>query len=339
MFEKLKKFLYAEIYINIIANAQDTTVYVEELYANGSSDNYEEVFSSSKKINIYEYIQSFARKSPIHYISIVDNSISCGAIPSCSKTEISSYKSADDFENICVNEEWSYYTSKVDLLELQGRYHKVGLDFVFSPFVILSNFFKDKITGDIAMYILINEDNLTLSVFENSKLLFAEHLDMENKNLDSNDELLMDVDDEELELDLDDTISVDLESVDVDDDIESIDEFDDIEDLDTFDDMDEFSQESMEEEAQTDKSDVIFEDQSGFGVDYHRFSLIQSSVNDFYKDSKFDSKFIETVYIADTVGISNELKTFLEEEMFLSVFIRKTDFGNELCELAKMELK
>lgn len=333
MFKKLKKILYAEIYINIIANTKETTIYVEELYANGSSNNYEEIFSSSKKASIYEYIQSFAKKSPIHYISILDNSTSCGAMLSCSEAEISE----DDFKSICVSDVWSYYTLKADLLELQGRYHKTGLDFIFSPFIILSNFFKDKIVSDVAMYILINEDNLTLSVFENSKLLFAQYADMQNKELNLNDDLLMDIDDEEL--DSSDTISVDLESVNVDVEIESIDEFDDMQDLETFDDMDEFSQNPIEEKFSTDKIDVTLEEQGDFGVDYHRFSLIQSAINDFYKNSKFDSKFIETVYIADTVGISNELKKFLEEEMFLSVYVRKMDFGNELCELAKVEPK
>ncbi len=326
-----KNFLYTQIYINIIANTQETVIYVEELHSNGSSDNYEEVFNSTKKAEIYEYIQLFANKSPIHYISILDNSPSYGAISTCDAKE-------DNFEYICTPEGWSYYTSKIDLLELQGRYHKVGLDFVFSSFIILSNFFKDKISNDMAMYILINEDNLTLSIFENSKLFFAANLDMENKDSDLNDELLMDIDDEEL--DLENSVSVDLESINVDDDIDSLDEFDDIEDLDTFDDMDEFSQDVQEEDLVAEKpSEDLLEDQSGFGVDYHRFSLIQSAVKNFYQDNKFDSKFIETVYIADSVGISNELKKFLEEEMFLNVFVRKMDLGHELCELAKVELK
>ncbi|MCF6330529.1 MAG: hypothetical protein L3I99_03150 [Sulfurimonas sp.] len=330
MFKFLKKILYTQIYINIISNAKETVVYTEELHHNGSSDNYEEVFNSTNKEDIYEYIQSIAKKSPVHYISILDNSPSYGAIPTCSQEDKKLHYNVSDFNNICTPNEWSYYTSKADLLELQGRYHKVGLDFVFSPFIILSNFFKDKIASDIAMYILINEDNLTLSIFENNKLLFALNLDMQNQDLDSSDELLMDIDDEELNLD--DLASIDLENIDVDDDIESINEFDDIEDLDTFDEMEEFSQDMAEDENTLDE-------QSDFGVDYHRFSLIQSAVNNFYQDKQLESKFIEIVYIADSVGVNSELKKFLEEEMFLSVYIRKMDLTHELCELSKAEPK
>ncbi len=77
----------------------------------------------------------------------------------------------------------------------------------------------------------------------------------------------------------------------------------------------------------------------GFNEDYHRFSLIQSSISDFYKDSKYDSKFIENIYIADSIGISGDLKKYLEEEMFLNVFVRRLDLPAEVCEIAKAELK
>ncbi len=331
MFKFLKKILYTQIYINIISNAKETVIYVEELHHNGSSDNYEEVFNTTQKADIYEYIQSIAKKSPIHYISILDNSTSYGAMSTCSQEDEKLHHNVSDFYSICTPDKWAYYTSKADLLELQGHYHKIGLDFVFSPFIILSNFFKDKIASDIAMYILVNEDNLTISIFENNKLLFASNIDMQNQDLDSSDELLMDIDDDE-ELDLDDMVSINLENVDVDDDMDSVNEFDDIEDLDTFDEMEEFSQDMVEDEN-------ILDEQSDFGVDYHRFSLIQSAVNNFYQDNKLESKFIEIVYIADSVGVNSELKKFLEEEMFLSVYIRKMDLAHELCELSKAEPK
>ena len=47
---------------------------------------------------------------------------------------------------------------------------------------------------------------------------------------------------------------------------------------------------------------------------------------------------MESVYIADGVGVSEDLKRFLEEEMFLSVYVRKMDLSMQICELAKGEL-
>ena len=69
-----------------------------------------------------------------------------------------------------------------------------------------------------------------------------------------------------------------------------------------------------------------------------RFLLIQSAVNKFYKDDRFKSEFVEAVYIADGVGISKDLKKYLEEEMFLSVYVRHINLAHELCNTAKLEL-
>lgn len=340
MLSKFKTYLYNNIYINIVQSSKDTCIYVEEIDYKGLSNNYEEIFNTSNKSEIYEYIKTFINRSPINYVSILDPSLTQGAAPTCSHHEIKKYCTLEEFEQICVDDKWSYYTSKLDLLDIQGRYKKTGLDFIFSPFHMLHKFFADKTKGEISLFILVNEDYMALSVFESSKLLFASLLDMQ-KDDDSNDELIMDVDDDE-ELILDDikNNSVDLEDIDV-DDIEGLDEIDELDDLETFDDMDDFDA-SDEHEEHLSMSDKQMEDsveQNSFGEDYHRFSLIQSAVNTFYKDSKFESKFIQSVYVADGIGLSNEFKKFLEEEMFLSVFIRKMDIAQELSELAKAEKK
>ena len=67
--------------------------------------------------------------------------------------------------------------------------------------------------------------------------------------------------------------------------------------------------------------------------------LIQSSINRFYKGFLYDSKFIESAYIADSIGMRGDLKRYLEEEMFLSVFVRHLDLYAEVCEAAKAESK
>jgi len=170
---KLKNYLYNKVYINIVQSSKDTQIYVEEIHHNGSSDNYEEVFNSSDKSDIYDYIKTFMNRSPINYISLLDPSLSQGAAPTCSSSEMKKYCDIGGLEHVCVDETWVYYTSKLDLLQIQGRYKKTGIDFIFSPFYMLHKFFADKIKEEIALFILVHEDYIALSVFENSKLLFA----------------------------------------------------------------------------------------------------------------------------------------------------------------------
>ena len=53
---------------------------------------------------------------------------------------------------------------------------------------------------------------------------------------------------------------------------------------------------------------------------------------------KYKSEFVENIYIADSIGISSDLKKYLEEELFLNVYVRHVNLPAEVCEIAKMEL-
>lgn len=345
MLNKIIEFLYNKVFINIVVNKATTTVYIEVNNSNGNI-----VFSDEKEfqtLNIdnkmYNFIEANIKISPYYYISVLDTTALQGAIPSCNDKKLLDFIDKSSVKHNCYNNRWFYHTSKIELDSLTATYKKIGLDFVFSPFVILSRFFKDKIDTHMAMFIFIEDNYLSLSVFDNSELLYGVHLDMEYD--DDGSELAIDeIDETEVELDIPDEIEIDdIDVLEEMDGLEGLDDFGDIEDLDSLDEIDEFADtKDMEEELaeEAESSDNTSESQTeSFTEDYRRFSLIQSSVSNFYKDERFKSKFIESVYIADGVGVSSDLKKYLEEEMFLSVYIRKVDIAMELCALAKMEVK
>jgi len=341
VFGKLKTFLYTQVYINILVNIKKTTIYVEELHFDGKSQIFEKIFDTSENDKINGYISQMAKKTPLHYISLLDTSLEQGATPTCSSQDMTQFCDLGASKHVCYSKQWGYYTSKLDVLEYQKRYAKVGLDYIFSPFLLLNNFFKDKIDEDLSLFILVQNDFLSLCVFNHSALLFAKHLDMDNQN-EFQDDLLMEEHSDDEDLSLDD-VGINLEDVNVIDDIDSLDDFDDIEDLATFDEMDEvdemdeFSEDDSQEVEDVTVTQPPLDEENGFGEDYHRFSLIQSAIKDFYLDEKFESDFVQKVYIANAVRMSNELKKFLEEEMYLSVIVRKINLGTELCEAAKAE--
>jgi hypothetical protein len=328
--------LYNKVFVNIIVERSQTTVYTEVCNKKGLVSSASESFNTTKlNTKMYEYISSIISESPFYYISILDTSDTQGAFATCSSEEMSEFCDLETSKYICHKNDWTYYTSKSDLNSLQKTYSDIGLDFVFSPFVVLSKFFKDKIDTNLSLYILLEDNYISICVFDNAKLLYGEHIDMQHR--DEEEALLMDdsSDDEDIDLELDGNI--DLEDIDAMSDIDGLDDFGDIEDLDSIDEIDEFAEEEDEVLPSYKKSSPASEIGS-FNEDYQRFSLIQSSVNRFYKDKKYDSKFVESVYVADGVGVSGDLKRYLEEEMFLSVFVRHLDLGTAICELAKAEL-
>jgi len=335
MLGKFFESLYLKVFVNIVVKNSTTDVYIELCSSKGVIDNVEDSFSTIKMSEeMLDFISSYTRESPFSYVSLLDMSESQGAIPTCSKNRLSYYYDVSASEYKCHDKKWTYYTSKSDLYDIERRYKDTGVDFVFSPFSILASFFKDKVNSHHAMYILVQEGFVSLAVFDNSELLFAQHLDMEK--ITESDDLLMDESDDILDLE----DGIDLEDIDVMDGDDSLEDFSDIEDLDSLEEIDEFSEnKDVEEEFYHEEDAGLAEsEEDGFNEDYQRFTLIQSSMNHFYKDDKFESKFIENVYIADGVGISSDLKRYLEEEMFLSVYVRHLELGAEVSELARAEV-
>ena len=337
MLTKFFEALYHKVFVNIVVKRSSTDVYIELCSKNGiieSAENSFETLTLTK--DMIEFILSYTKESPYFYISILDISIEQGAFPTCSKNRLSYFYDVSSSEHKCSNDSWTYYTSKTDLYEIEKKYHKVGLDFIFSPFTLLSNFFKDKISAHIAMYILIQDSFISLSVFENGLLLYAEQLDMQTSG-ESDDVLLSQDMSGDDDVSLDD--GIDLEDIDVVDEMEDLDDFGDIEDLDSLEEIDEFSEnQDIEEEFYEADEPIVESDESNFNEDYQRFTLIQSALGHYYNDDKYEGKFVENVYIADGVGVSNDLKRYLEEEMYLNVYVRHAELGMELSNLAKMEL-
>ena len=336
---KFLESLYIKAFINIVVHRNETVVFVETFTKDKLLDSYEESFeTTSVNEKLVAYIHNFTKQTPFYYISYLDNSTSQGAIPTCVKNEISLYHDVSACEYKCQDKQWTYYTAKTDLYEIEKTYEKIGLDFIFSPFTLVSQFFKDKINEHFAGYILIQEHLITVTVFENTALLYGETLIIDEYEADETleDAMIEDVDIvDEIEegIDLDDISTID--------ELESLDDFGDIEDLDSFEEMDDFAQSEDVEEEFHEEVEAIENDEPEESIsndDYQRFTLIQNSINRYYHDEKYNSKFLETIYIADSVGVSSILKQYFEEEMFINTYVRTIDVGQELSSLSRLEV-
>jgi hypothetical protein len=339
VFSKIFEALYLKVFVNIIINRESTDLFIEVRSKKKSIESIEHTFKGIfLSDEMVSFIKQYTKETPYYYISVLDSSLIQGALPTCKKSEFAFYTDLSNCEYKCYENRWTYYTSKSELYALEKSYKEIGIDFVFSPFVILSQFFQDKIEGKIALYALVQDAYVSIAVFENSQLLYAEHLDIISQT--TTDEILINDDFEDDELDLDDE-GIDLETIDIDDNGSPLDDFGDIEDLDSLDEIEdfdgakdveeEFLENEIEEHEDGDHSD-------SFNEDYQRFSAIQASISHFYKDERYESQFLENIYIADGVGVSRDLKKYLEEEMFLNVYVRHAELGVEICEMAKKEL-
>ena len=341
--------LYLKVFVGIVVSHNKSDVIIEMVKGTQSIKRSTKSFLTTEvNDEMREYIELATAESPFFYIALLNHSKFQGAIPTCSGKKAADYADLSTSKTVCYKKRWMVYASKPDLDTFEKRYKSFGLDFIFSPFILLERFFNDKVEGTMALYVLVQEDLLSLTIFEKNELLYASHFDVEEsveEALISDDEkntISLDFDiegegvDEGIHLD-------DIDAIDELDELDSLDNFDDIEDLDAIDDIEEFAEvEEVTKAAETpldavDNADVDENMLESFNEDYQRFTLLQRALQQFYANTKVDNAFIEHVYIADAIGVSEDLKRYLEEELFLSVVIREMDRTRELIELTKDE--
>ncbi len=317
MITRFLEGLYKKIIINIIVKDSQTVVSIAVFSKKDMLHNTHKTFDTTTiNAQMYEFITEYAKKSPFCYISVLDKSSLQGAVPACKSSEIDKYYDVNLIEYRCFSKDWAFYTSKQEIEAIKQRYKNIGVDFIFSSFAIIANFFKDKIDTSSAMFVLIEENFISFSIFNNSKLLYAEYLKMPQKenfiNSSDEDRLLNsllginEINMQKINKESSSTISDDLDEIDF-----------------------------INEVSKVLENDTIVNRSS---EEYQRFLLIQNSLNTFYKDPKYKSQFIETIYIADSVGLGDEFKRYLEDEMFLNTTITKIDLSAALLDMAKAEI-
>jgi hypothetical protein len=325
--------LYTKVYVGIVVSKSKVSVLLLSCSGEVCKKNRAEFEVSEGTASMNDFIQRAIAETPFYYISVLNHSVNQGALPVCDKKLASEYVDISLSKTLCLND-YMLYSSKYDLDTVEKSYKEFGVDFIFSPFSLLERVFKDKLHTKAQMYLLIEEDRLSLTVYKNSVLKFGtyEVISSHTSNVAFGGK---ESEEEAISFDLDtdeDAISID--------DLDALDDLADLDDLDAISELDDFSDESVNidtihHEDNTDKEDS-FED---FGEDYNRFLMIQKCLQEYYEDERYENEFIETVYIADGTDGNEDLKRYLEEELFLNVIIRKINLNDELLALTQEEVR
>lgn len=336
-------WLYRKIFTAIVSDGGGYDVRVVTLKQKKILSKESKRFEGeSAYSDMVAFVQKYTDESPLHYVALLNPDPNQGALNGCSLHAIE-----DDLngaKTLCRNHKWLLYASLKELDLLKKKYSGIGLDFIFSPFSLIENFFADKINTGFGLYALAQKDSFSVAFFDEGKLEFAHHYPMHRHEssgieIESNSPIgfVVGLEDEEAEkgISLDD-----IESLDDLDIIDSLDDLSNIEDLDALEDIAEFSEDQPtpeEKKAVITPGSEIKQEMDRFNDDYARFEFIQKTLSHFYAMEECHNRFVETVYIADAYGSGSELKRYLEEELFLNVLIRRIDLGDEVISLAMSE--
>jgi len=345
---RMIKNLYQQVFIGIVVQHTSVKICVQmRKNKKLAKEVSREFIISGARLNpeANDFIKSYMDESPFAYVAVLNDALNQGAIPTCSMHQAENFSDLGSSVTLCNDGKWMVYSEKSELNDLQKRFSKSGLDFIFSPFFILSSFFSDKLEGKTSLLVLIQEDYLSLCIFGEDELLFANHY----TTLDAveNESMSEDLDESAEEslgfsLEDDDDLSINLDDIDALDELDALDDLDNLQDLDDLDDLDDLEdfEESLNEaveesEAALEEAKTKYDSKiDNFSDDYKRFQLIQASLQQFYGDDKYNNKFVEEVYIADACETGPDLTRFIEEELFVSVYKRTIDLDKEMVKMA-----
>ncbi len=328
--------LYAKVYVVIMVFHEKIEVTIVTQHGESSQKSRVEFEPSQIATELHDFIQQAIAETPFFYISVLNNGINQGAIPTCSRNEAQKYTDISLCKTLCIRGRYLLYSSKYELDTIKKMFQSIGVDFIFSPFTLLERLYKDKINAKAQLYVLLYDEYLVMAIFDHSTLLFGsfERVDSGSTDTAFDDKAQ---EEEAIVFDLEEDGDEDGISI---DDLDALDDLSDLEDLDAIHELDDFTDETLSiVDTPADEMSVTEPEMDDFGVSYQHFLLIQKRVEFYYRSDLYNSEFIESVYIADANDAGDDLKRYLEEELFLNVVIRNVSVGDELLSLSMEEVQ
>ncbi len=328
----------SNIFISIVQRGGEWIVY-SEVVKNGIlkdrfSKNFDIKESDSISLKMQEYLNSFQEEYNFAYLALFLDSMGQGAINGT--TAIDFEKNSVDMKNVThlgVDKNWSVYASFIDLNWVKKLFSKVGLDFIYSPFVLQYSLMKKEgLKERPTLYILNHQDSIVITIYEKSNLLFGAYFKATT----------------------DDGLSSsgvdDWESVQEEESIGDVIELDDMEDMEELEDLSELDVIASEnkgfEETKPDDFDLgrfdgedVAQDSclELFGREVLIYKYLTSSLEEFYKNPLYKSSFIDTVVIYDGYEVSSDLIGMIEDELFMDIEMNKIDISKAICKMARQE--
>ncbi|WP_331774474.1 hypothetical protein [Sulfurospirillum sp. 1612] len=323
------------VYGKVIKRAKVIATFEKDFEVNRESNHLDEA--------IEEYLLSLQEKYQFAYVSLFLDSLGQGAIKG---TE------AKDFEKFSVDSKnvktasfgtWSAYASFIDINWANNVYKNIGLDFIYSPFVVLYYLLsQQRPQKKTVLYLLNQQNSIALGIFQHGVLCFGVFSKIED---DTNMDELNAVSDWEEEE----------EAVDVIDDVkapeapkEEEDEFLALDDLASLDNDEESPKESFLDEVDAESSNAALEHEDEeddidimgielYGRDMKIYKFLSRALREYYDNPIYESDFVSKMVLFDGYEMSQEIIQSIENELFLSVDVHKINIGETICDMSVKE--
>ncbi len=321
MFSFLKKRL---LYRFIIVYLQDDSVFVH-IYdiKNTKVLNSDTVhFELEKKNEFTEEIIDFINKKQDEilrsYVVTLVNSLGQGIIPTCNENRFKDFHIDKKYiYYICIDNLFTNYVTKADIKWVQKIFAPVGIDLIFSPFIVLKKLIENyRIQNDdVILFILYHNLYATLIVYKDGKYIYGNFFNI----LDEKSPLYTDYENS-------DEDEIEDESFEIDEILD--DNFDEI----TSFELDDVNSTSMQNINNYKIMVDLVQENRGFAYQ------LSNSLKEFYSNKIYDSNFVDKIVIFSEDSIDINLIEYIENELFLSVDTEMIEMDEVVLNLSKEEL-
>ena len=318
--------------ISVILEVKTCTVFVK-IVKNSKVINTEEkkfdINNAELSSEVIKYINSYQDNYKFTYIGTLLGSINQGAISGCKSDDFKKFGiRLDNIDFVCINNMLGVYGVDDDIVTTQNKFNKtVGIDFIYSPFVVLYQFFKKELIDEAKLYVLCQKSYVALAVFKEKRFIFGAYFSIDTTEDTFKEEGAKPSSSE-----------VDVSDVNKDSEDEDLDElvfFEDDEDVISLDDSDEEEIEDYEDEDE-DESDLSSIESFQEGVDLHNY--IKSSIEEFYKNDKYETEFLSDIIIADSCSLTEDVKKYIEDELMLNVKTKEINIAKVTTDIMQKEV-
>ncbi|MGX2983440.1 hypothetical protein [Helicobacter sp. 23-1045] len=252
-------------------------------------------------IEAAKYIRHIQNRYPFTYIATISRVAKQGLI------EGNKLKKFEDFSLnphklliMLLNKKWFVYIDKDEMAHFKGKFSKVrGADFIFSPFCLVYEKIKSRLDSAKKLYILQENTTCTLLIADIEGVYFGNYIIFSQDSAKSA-------------------------------------ESSEVVKFETIEEIDDTNENIIIKDFE--KGDEVA-NLSDLNIANTLIATIKETLNNFYKDERYASDFIEELLILDACGISDYSITHLTNNIMMETQFLRVDACDEIEKLAKMELK
>ncbi|PAF44685.1 hypothetical protein [Helicobacter sp. 11S02596-1] len=332
-FSKLIRPFFSNVFISVNLDSKVCSLKIMRIKGGETLENLTKEYkmvNHEMPIEAVKAIKSYQKKYPFTYLSTMAKSYNQGIFKKNDKEDFSKYGINPKESNILSFGNWKIYIKNSAIEENLEKFSKLkGLDYLFSPFIVIYHKIKDQIERKTSLYILQERGSISLLIADLEGIYFGGYFIVEGEADDMSEA----------------TQSGHINEVfgdgfafpnnNNDDDFDdAIDELEDLGDSDLF--IDKLNESLLNDNDEDERTKEKVDDIVKVSV---IFNIVQNSLREFYSNELYENKFIEKIVILDTYGMSRGGVNYLEENLMIETSKIPVSIVDELCALSKIEFE